>query len=455
MTPRPAPPARPPGAARLDSMDPTSSRPFSSAPSGGENGPPQGALRRYLRAAGGVLPLVWLVYLFNVPLVLFFMRAPGWLWWASAGVVALFLASYLRMLVARSDREVALHGALQWGLAAAAVPWSPGCNVLFIYAAGGLGHLSRPRVAVGSVAAVELGVVLHGLAAWRWLGWGPAELASVYLPALVFVVVIGAVNVVSAQRRRADRLLRVAREEVERLAAVAERERIARDLHDLLGHTLSVIRIKAELAARLAERDPPRAAHEMREVETTARDALREVRTAVRGYRAHGLDGEIASAKIALEGAGVAFRYDRTLDGTLPAEVEGVLALVVREAVTNVLRHAGASRCAVELAPAGPGAARLEVRDNGRGALRGRAEDATAAPEGSGLRGIGERLRSLGGTLKTSGIDPEDEATVERGFALRARVPIASGGTGSSARDATPSPAARIRRSPETTEATS
>ena len=131
------------------------------------------------------------------------------------------------------------------------------------------------------------------------------------VPALVFTIVTGAANIFDAERERAQRRLRRADEEIERLAALAERERIARDLHDLLGHTLSVIVVKSELAARLAERDPARAGEEMRDVERIGREALAEVRAAVVGYRAQGLRGELDGARRALAAAGV----EATVDG--------------------------------------------------------------------------------------------------------------------------------------------
>ena len=124
-------------------------------------------------------------------------------------------------------------------------------------------------------------------------------------PALVFTIVTGAANIFDAERERAQRRLRRADEEIERLATIAERERIARDLHDLLGHTLSVIVVKSELAARLAAREPARAGEEMRDIERIGREALAEVRAAVVGYRAQGLRGELDGARRALEAAGV------------------------------------------------------------------------------------------------------------------------------------------------------
>ena len=180
----------------------------------------------------------------------------------------------------------------------------------------------------------------------------------------------------------------MANDEIEHLAKVAERERIARDLHDVLGHTLSVITLKSELAGKLIDRDPARAGKEIREVEEISRQALSEVRDAIRGYRSQGLAAELAQAKSTLETAGVAVKCE-TAQVALPALQEGVLSMAVREAVTNVVRHAQARTCCLRLEQRN-GSCRLEIEDDGRGGSQN---------EGNGLRGMRERVEMLGGTL--------------------------------------------------------
>jgi two-component system sensor histidine kinase DesK len=187
----------------------------------------------------------------------------------------------------------------------------------------------------------------------------------------------------------AEEKLHRAHGEVEHLAKVAERERIARDLHDVLGHTLSLITLKAELARKLVDRDPGRAKQEMQDVETTSRAALADVREAIRGYRSDGIFAELARARAALETAGVAVECD-TDRVALSPEQESVLSLALREAVTNVVRHADASRCNVSLKRS-EALCTLEISDDGCGA---------AGPEGNGLRGMRERLEALGGSLR-------------------------------------------------------
>jgi two-component system sensor histidine kinase DesK len=183
--------------------------------------------------------------------------------------------------------------------------------------------------------------------------------------------------------------LQAANAEIEHLAKVAERERIARDLHDVLGHTLSVIILKSELAGKLIDHDPERAKAEMADVEQTSRAALADVRSTIRGYRAHSLEAELKQAKATLETAGVIVKSESEEVRLTPAQ-ESVVALVVREAVTNVVRHARARNCHLRLIPVN-GNCRIEIHDDGRGG---------GAVEGNGLRGMRERIEALGGTLQ-------------------------------------------------------
>lgn len=171
-----------------------------------------------------------------------------------------------------------------------------------------------------------------------------------------------------------------------------ERERIARDLHDILGHTLSVITIRAELAGRLVEVDPTRAKAEIETVERVSREALAEVREAIAGHWGKGMSDEIERARSALDAAGIAFEA-RGFPSGMSAAQERVLGMALREGVTNVLRHSGAKRCLVTVASEN-GSVRLEVRDDGRG-IAGRIDE--NAGEGMGMRGIRERVGALGG----------------------------------------------------------
>ena len=216
-------------------------------------------------------------------------------------------------------------------------------------------------------------------------------------------LLIGAVNIHTDELDRQEAALKVSQAEVRRLAAVAERERIGRDLHDLLGHTLSLITIKAELAAKLAARGDSRAEQEIREVERISRGALREIREAVTGLRRADLDTELANARLACEVVGVSFSVDRSAFDPSP-DREAVLALCLREAITNVVRHAAAGRCRASLAREGRWI-RLTVEDDGRGG---------SVREGAGLAGMRERVEQAGGEMTIE---------TERGVTLTVRIP--------------------------------
>src|SRR5690606_6880680 len=250
------------------------------------------------------------------------------------------------------------------------------------------GAYLRPRpLAVGTLSA---SFALVPVAALLSLLAFPTVLFP-YLPALVFVPIVGFANFYQRERDDSNARLRMAQDEIERLATIAERERIARDLHDLLGHTLSTITLKSELAARLLASDADRAASEIRDVERISREALGQVREAVRGYKSSGLDGELANAKLALEAAGIEFDYyfERL---AVPARAESALALALREGVTNVVRHAGASRCQVRLVEQADRAV-LTISDDGGGLA------ASASSAGSGLSGMRSRIEALGGAV--------------------------------------------------------
>lgn len=324
--------------------------------------------------------LVYLSYFVATPLLLPRLLTP--FWWAAHGVaLAAFLALYFTGYWVRGARLAGVALGIA-ALAVALTPVNPGAGTFFIYAGAFLGELAPRRQAIWSVAGLTAFVAVFAWAAdlGPW-AWGPA---------LVFTPFVGALNIQDAEIRRKNARLRVAQDEVARLAQVAERERIARDLHDLLGHTLSVIVLKSELASRLASRDVDRAIREIREVERISREALAEVRGAVQGYRASGVRDEIARARETLDSAGV--RLDAEVAaGELPPVEDRALALLVREAVTNIVRHAHATRAGIRLMRAGD-ALLLEVEDDGVGAAAG-------AHEGSGIAGMRARVEELGGTF--------------------------------------------------------
>lgn len=333
----------------------------------------------------GWAKFVWLVYLFFYFWALVQEPATARHWAISLAAVALFLPIYFAGF-RHTGRPLLLVALAIYALGALVVPINPGAICFFVYAVAFVGFAVRPAVAAWWVAGMTAGI---GLQAWLF-DWRP----MIWAPAALVTAAIGITNIAFAQRRRHSEELRVARAAVEEMARIAERERIGRDLHDLLGHTLSVIVLKSELASKLGERHPSRALQEIRDVERISREALAEVRSAVRGYRTQGLDDEMSNAERVLAAAGIRPVLDAARVALAPAE-EQALAFALREAVTNVIRHAGARHCWISLR-AEEGRAVLEVRDDGRGGSQA---------EGSGLSGMRERLRPLAGTLERDGRD--------------------------------------------------
>ncbi|MFG3018600.1 sensor histidine kinase [Streptomyces sp. NPDC048254] len=210
--------------------------------------------------------------------------------------------------------------------------------------------------------------------------------------------------------------LRKARATVAQLAANEERLRLARDLHDLLGHSLSLITLKSELAGRMLPDHPDKAAQQVSDIEQVSRQALVDVREAVTGYRRPRLAAELAGAQVALTAAAVTAEVPAEPDlAGVPEDGEAALAWALREAITNVVRHSGASACTVEVLRRqtldGP-VLELAVEDNGSGG--------SGKGPGNGLTGLTERLEKAGGTLEAG--------RLKRGFRLVARVPLGAGG---------------------------
>jgi two-component system sensor histidine kinase DesK len=346
---------------------------------------------------------VWFAYtsfLFIDPLI----EPRLYLWLGTIAAFFVFLGIFA-LYVRASDEGSPIRF---WMIAATFVlglitfPWIGGASTFFVYAAAFLPFSIVSLRRVFSIFLLEVllvlaeGYIFHAHAGIFHIGW-PNTLIAIFL-----MGIIGGGNVLFAQERRADRKLRAALEENLALAAVAERERIARDLHDVLGHTLSVIVLKAELAGRLINRgdasDPQRAAAEIADVERIARTALAEVREAIGGYRARGLTAEIEAARLTLDAAGVTLILDSDTAGVdsspatpphLSAAEETALALALREAVTNIVRHARATTCRLHFITE-DNHRRLVIEDNG---------EHTIAREGNGLRGMRERIESLGGHL--------------------------------------------------------
>ena len=239
---------------------------------------------------------------------------------------------------------------------------------------------ARPAL-LGALACSASGVAV---AAVHRYGFGNMAAVILLPPMAAFF------SYTAGKRNEMVATLRQTRAELARVAVAEERLRIARDLHDLLGHSLSLITLKAELSRRMIATDVVSATREMTELEAVARQSLSDVRAAVAGYRQPKLISELGSARQLLTAAGLECQITRPDDLCLPADMDTVLAWTVREGVTNVVRHACATSAAIRITT-GRDAVVVEITDNGRGHGPG--------PAGSGLAGLAERVRHLGGSL--------------------------------------------------------
>jgi two-component system sensor histidine kinase DesK len=228
-----------------------------------------------------------------------------------------------------------------------------------------------------------------------------------WFPAIFFGTIAALATMFGSKLSEANEALRRSQAEAQAMAATAERERIARDLHDLLGHTLTVAAVKSELAARLIDVDPARAKMEMQELHTTVRTALSDIREAVTGMRRTKLSAEVAQARNALASVDTAFTFHAPAED-LPPGIEDALAMLLREGATNVVRHARASRCDVDVAVERE-QVRFTLTDDGQGG---------EVKEGNGISGMKARVSALGGVLKIiSGQGTRIEAVIPLGAA--------------------------------------
>ncbi|UNX53261.1 histidine kinase [Georgenia sp. TF02-10] len=351
----------------------------------------------FARHPGPWFALAWLPVLLLAPLVTAVGRGDLGNVMALAGVAALFVATaVLRYRGAPWGRTELLVAALTLAVAAYLVGWTDDQAFLYPLLAIAMATGIRRWRALSFVAALSIsGAITTGFTAGSLddaLVFGFAAFmagASTYL--------IGYLVETTAE-------LDATRGRLASVAVAEERRRFSRDLHDLLGHTLSVIVVKAEAVRRFARTDPDAVAEHARGIEDIGRTALAEVRQTVAGHRNIGLEDELANAEHALAGAGIRVRAPEP--PALPRDVDRLFAWVVREGTTNVLRHAGAASCEITVAVEADEAT-IEVVDDGRGGRSGRT--------GTGLAGLRERAQRLGGVLVAEGTG--------RGFRLGVTVP--------------------------------
>lgn len=354
------------------------------------------------RRFGWVLSCVWLLYLIDPLSDLLGDPHPTWERVVGLALSAVFVFAYGFTIYSGFAR---MHGARRWGLAL----FPAGLLAIALVMSSFVGSSAATYVIFAVAGAIvvwpplattQLSVLAVLWVSWI-LPWLLGEPASIEL-GIIMAAVAGLMFVIRRMQGQ-EAVIRRAHEDLAALAVDAERARFSRDLHDIVGHSLTAIIVKAELARKLAERRPENVAPEVSDIERLARETLEDVRRTVAGYREVTLAGELASARSVLAAAGIAADLPHAVD-EVPGELRVLFGWVVREGVTNVVRHSRARSCRVELT-----ATSVEVIDDGRGG--------TAGP-GTGLTGLRERVAALGGTLT---------ATSEEsgGFRLRAVVPEA------------------------------
>jgi len=385
-----------------------------------------GGAQRWIPGTGGpqrwLFSSIWLVYLV-APVSDLFGHRHGAAWIAGGLAIAVAFGVVYAPTLAQANNWPRLARFGLGGLAGlaglACVVYGAAWTPLWIYVSAATGMVlsdapnrrRRSRLAILGVGAC-----------YTFFCWLSHTGVTEYLVVLLPVLLVGVAMIGFRMQITLMRELAQARETVAKLAANEERLRLARDMHDLTGQSLSVITLKSDLAAKRLTRLPASAERDaalgdVGDIGLVSRQTLHDIREAVSGYRRPTLAIEVITARNALEAASVRFDDDAQLtlrSGTFDTDAEAALAWCLREAVTNVIRHAGARSCRARLIR-GAGELSVEVTDDGRGP---QPRDASG---GAGLRGMSERLSAVGGRLS---LGPADAGSRAHGFRLTATVPV-------------------------------
>jgi two-component system sensor histidine kinase DesK len=337
-------------------------------------------------------PYVWLIYLplFFIPVMISHHESIDLVWTALALIT--FLGLYFHAYWVKS--QYVIYHIVAIGLLGTLVAFiTPTACTLFIYAGAFCSRLMPLKYAM---------TVLVSLLVWiASISWFFSFEMYFYQPALVFTLIVGILNIYQCALHQNKQALILSRKETQRLAQVAERERIARDLHDLIGHTFSVITIKADLAGRLIDKDLEKARIEIKQLENISRDALSQVREVVSGYRTSDLLSELANAKNVFNSVDIDFYYQFENIDEQQIELDSTnnkeLAIVLRELVTNIIKHAKATQVTAIIQHQ-DGKIVLAMQDDGQGFEN-------SQHKGFGIKGIEERIQKLKGfvAIKTGG----------------------------------------------------
>ncbi|VTR28537.1 sensory histidine kinase UhpB [Actinobacillus pleuropneumoniae] len=358
----------------------------------------------------GFFPYLWLIYM-SLP-VINMLSEEGWKMGIGFALIGLFLVTYRQLYFAAGTPRFFAWLGIQMSIIFILCMWyHPTYMYMGFFTANFIGWYTDRRnftlslVLFGIIETVPL-IKNASLLGWKDL---------VFMIPFFLIMLFSPFGIRSLNRRQElERELAQANEQIRNLIKGEERMRIARDLHDTLGHTLSLITLKSQLVEKLAAKDPVKAQLEAREIQNTSRAALRQVRELVSDMRTATLPEELLEAQIILESA------DIELVSTGNPKLEGIsdlahniLSLCLREAVTNVVKHSQASQCRIDIESL-DNEWRLLVADNGIG-LKGK-DDGASGTDSNGLKGMAERLSLIGGNI---------EAVSEpQGTKLNIRVPI-------------------------------
>lgn len=347
----------------------------------------------------GYMPYVWLGYLLMYFVSFFFMPVSYKQWLYSVVGIIVFLVLYFRTYWVSVSHLYYYIGAIWLIGFVLAGEKMPGSGVFYVYACAFCAHFNQAKKGLMVLLLIIVVTIITG--------WSFDISPYIYLASTFFGFLIGLSNIYMSEMTKKNQQIKASQEELQKIAASAERERIARDLHDLVGHTFSAINIKSQLASKLMITDPSQAQQEIAEIESISRESLTQVREAVTGYRKRDLETELTRARILLNSLGIDVDQQlHSIGERLDEERNTALAYIVRELTTNIMRHAKhVTHCDMSLC-LGVSELSLEIHDNGV---------CSGIKEGSGLLGIRERVENLGGTF---------EYRYSDGFLANIRVPI-------------------------------
>lgn len=357
-----------------------------------------------------IFSLVWLVYLV-IPLVQLFDQPAEVV---AIGVTAVVLFIIIYVCAARFERY-RFYLVLALIVMVALFTYTDENSIYMgFYAAPLVGMLAtRKQVFIGT----NLLAILFGATIWYWKMYNDSSLLVQYLPAMIVMLIMPFILLVGQRSKELRKKLNLANEEIAKLSKNEERQRISRDLHDTLGHTLSLITLKSELAEKLILKHPERAMQEVKDIQATSRAALRQVRELVSGMSSLTIRDELAHAKQILSAAGIVLESEGDFEREITsATINNILGMCLREAVTNVVKHSRAKLCTVRL-DWEESRLTLSVTDNGTGLSRTDENGVWLESRGgSGIKGMRERLKLIEGSLAVESIG--------RGTRLALMVPL-------------------------------